>query len=457
MSDDKYDYARVKDELGAWCDENRITEVECLVPDLSGIARGKILPTEKFLKGILSDAHRLPEGIFTQMVTGDFPDTDGIVPLMDIDVTLHPDVSTMRPVPWYGEPTGQVICDCIYPDGRPVDISARQVLRNVLKLYSDKGWKPIVAPEVEMYLVKTNVDPDLPLEAPVGRSGRVETGRQAFGIDAANEFDSIFEDVYDYCEATQIDIDTLNHEAGVAQMEVNFLHGDPLDLADQVFLFKRTLRQTAINHGVFATFMAKPMQNEPGSALHIHQSLYDVKTDENIFSNSDGSNSDLFLSYIAGLQTYAQDIMPMFAPNVNSYRRFTYEEAPINTHWGRDNRSCGLRVPRSGNDARRIENRLPGADVNPYLAIAATLACGYLGMTEGLKPTAEETGNAYEHERDLPYHLSDALERFEENENLRKVLGERFVDLLCIVKRDEQDTYDRVISSWEREHLLLNV
>ncbi|MDH5187719.1 MAG: glutamine synthetase family protein, partial [Rhodospirillaceae bacterium] len=243
----------------------------------------------------------------------------------------------------------------------------------------------------------------------------------------------------------------------VAQMEVNFLHGDPLDLADQVFLFKRTLRQTAINHGLFATFMAKPMKNEPGSALHIHQSLYDVKTDENVFSNTDGSNSDLFLSYIAGLQTYAQDMMPMFAPNVNSYRRFTYEEAPINTHWGHDNRSCGLRVPRAGNDGRRVENRLPGADVNPYLAIAATLACGYLGMTEGLKPTAEETDNAYRHERELPYHLSDALERFEENESVRNVLGSRFVDLLCIVKRDEQNTYDQVISSWEREHLLLNV
>lgn len=444
-------------DMTEWCSEHRITEIECLVPDLSGIARGKILPTQKFLKGIANEAHRMPESMFTQTVTGDFPETYGLVPVMDMDVVLHPDASTMRPVPWYKEPTGQVICDCVYPDGTPVEISTRQVLRNVLKLYEDKGWRPMIAPEVEMYLVKTNVDPDYPLEPPVGRSGRAETGRQAFGIDAANEFDAIFEDVYDYCEAARIDIDTLNHEGGVAQMEVNFLHGDSLDLADQVFLFKRTVRQTAINHGMFATFMAKPMQHESGSALHVHQSLYDMENGQNVFSQSNGEDSNLFLSYLAGLQVYAPAMMPLFAPNVNSYRRFTYEEAPINTHWGHDNRSCGLRVPRSSANSRRVENRLPGADVNPYLAIAATLACGYLGMVEGLTPTPEETGNAYILERNVPHHLSDALSRFEENEKVREVLGSRFVDLVGIVKRDELDTYDRVISSWEREHLLLNV
>lgn len=444
-------------DMTAWCNEHRITEIECLVPDLSGIARGKILPTEKFLNGIANAAHRLPESVFTQTVTGDFPEAAHLVPVMDIDVVLHPDANTLRPVPWYDEPTGQVICDCVYADGHPVEISTRQVLRNVMKLFEDKGWRPQVAPEVEMYLVKTNVDPDYPLEPPVGRSGRAETGRQAFGIDAANEFDAIFEDVYDYCEAARIDIDTLNHEGGVAQMEVNFLHGDPLDLADQVFLFKRTVRQTAINHGLFATFMAKPMQNESGSALHIHQSLYDIASGKNLFANADDSDSDLFLSYLAGLQTYAPAMMPLFAPNVNSYRRFTYLESPINTHWGHDNRSCGLRVPRSSADGRRVENRLPGADVNPYLATAATLACGYLGMIEGLKPTPEETGNAYVLERHLPHHLSDALSRFEDNDKVRQVLGDRFVDVVCVVKRDELATYDRVISSWEREHLLLNV
>lgn len=444
-------------DIEKWCAENRITEVECLIPDISGIARGKILPAEKFLKGLKSGSHRMPETMFTQTITGDFPDADDLVPVIDIDVMMSPDASTIRPVPWYKEPTAQIICDCIYPEGHPVDISVRQVLREILALYEAKGWKPVIAPEVEMYLVKKNIDPDYPLEPPVGRSGRIETGRQAFSIDAVNEFDAMFEDVYDYCEAERIDIDTLNHEGGVAQMEVNFLHGDALDLADQVFLFKRTVRQTAINHDFYATFMAKPMQHEPGSALHIHQSLYDLKSGENIFVDSDGVDSALFMSYIAGLQKYSPPMMALFAPNVNSYRRFTYEEAPINTHWGRDNRSCGLRVPRSGPNNRRVENRLPGADVNPYLAIAGTLACGYLGMVNNLKPTDPQLGNAYILPKNLPTHLSDALKIFEDNKDLRGIFGDRFVDLFCIVKREELETYDQVISSWEREHLLLNV
>ena len=120
---------------------------------------------------------------------------------------------------------------------------------------------------------------------PVGRSGRTESGRQAYGIDAVNEFDPIFEDVYDYCEAQRIDIDTLTHEAGAAQIEINFNHGDPLELADQVFLFKRTVRETAIRHNVYATFMAKPMQGEPGSAMHVHQSVVETDTGRNLFSD----------------------------------------------------------------------------------------------------------------------------------------------------------------------------
>ena len=176
-------------------------------------------------------------------------------------------------------------------------MSCRHVLRRVLKLYEAKGWKPLVAPELEFYLVKKNIDPDYPLEPPIGRSGRPETGRQSYGIDAVNEFDPIFEEVYDHCEAMGLDVDTLAHEAGAAQIEINFNHGDPLDLADQVLIFKRTVRETAMRHDVYATFMAKPMQNEPGSAMHLHQSVNDAKTGRNLFATKDGGNSDLFLSY----------------------------------------------------------------------------------------------------------------------------------------------------------------
>lgn len=436
---------------------NRITEVECLVPDLSGIARGKIVPAEKFLRILRDRGLRLPETIFVTTVTGDYPDEDVTSP-ENSDVYMTPDENTIRLVPWYKEPTAQVISDCRYADGTPVDIAPRYVLRRVLELYAERGWKPVVAPELEFFLVQINKDPDYPLVPPIGRSGRTESGRQAYGIDAVNEFDPIFEDVYDYCEVQDIDIDTLTHEAGAAQIEINFNHGDALDLADQVFLFKRTVRETAIRHQVYATFMAKPMQGEPGSAMHIHQSMVDTATGRNLFANADGSDSTLFLSFIAGLQKYLPACMPLVAPNVNSYRRLVAgSDAPINVHWGRDNRTTGFRVPVSQPEARRVENRVPGADANPYLAIAASLACGYLGMIHDLEPTDPVRGSAHRLAFTLPRHLGDALNKFNACRPLRELLGERFLAALTCVKQAEYDAYQRVISSWERENLLLNV
>ncbi len=150
--------------------------------------------------------------------------------------------------------------------------------------------------------------------------------------------------------------------------------------------------------------------------------------------------------------------MPIFAPNVNSYRRLTrFSNAPINLQWGYDNRTCGLRVPFGDPSAMRVENRVPGADANPYLAFAATLACGYLGMVEGLTPTPEQVGSAYSGEYTLARELSHALDLMDASEGLREILGEKLVDVLVAVKRIEYETYLRVISSWEREHLLLNV
>ena len=154
--------------------------------------------------------------------------------------------------------------------GRPVEEAPRQVLRRVLALYAEKGWNPIVAPEIEFYLVDRNTDPDYPLKPPVGRSGRPETGRQGYSIGAVNEFDALFEDMYEYSERQGLEIDTLIHESGVAQMEINLRHGNPLELADQVFMFKRTIREAALEHEIYATFMAKPMASEPGKIGRAH-------------------------------------------------------------------------------------------------------------------------------------------------------------------------------------------
>ena len=441
-----------------WFSQHRISEVECLVPDMGGTARGKILPANKFLKGNRAKGLRLPEEIFTLTVTGRYVQDTEAVSDSAIDVYMQPDLETARLVPWYSEPTAQVICDCFHLNDEPVDISPRHVLKRVLKLYKDEGWRPIIAPELEFYLVKKNVDPDYPLEAPLGRSGRKEAGGQAYGIDAANDFDPVVEDIYDYCEAQELDVDTLSHESGPAQLEINFNHGDPLELADQVFMFKRTVRQAALKHDMYATFMAKPHANEPGSSMHLHQSVVDSKTGRNIFAGRDGKPSKLFLNHIGGLQRYLGGALPLMAPNVNSYRRLVPEsDAPTNVHWAIDNRTVSLRVPQSDPGNMRVENRVPGADANPYLAFAASLACGYLGMKERIKPTEPVTGSAYRYAHTLPINLEEAVNKLNYTKSLKQVFGERFVEAFQDVKFEEMQQYRKVISSWEREFLLLNV
>lgn len=440
------------EDIRKWLDEQGIEEVEGLVPDMAGTPRGKIVPGAKFCR---EDGMRLPESLFKQTVTGDYAE---IGHDMEHDMVCRPDAATIRVVPWASDPTAQCIHDCFQHDGNPVATAPRYVLRRVLELYEEEGWRPIVAPEVEFFLVKPNTDPDYELEPPVGRSGRPETARQTFSIDAVNEFDPLFEEMYDFCEAQELELDTLIHEGGAAQMEVNFIHGEPLDLADQVFLFKRTMRETALRHGIYCTFMAKPMAYEPGSALHIHQSIEDVETGRNLFAARNGRDSRLFKHHVAGLQRYLPEAVPIFAPYVNSYRRFTrYYAAPINVHWGYDNRTVGLRVPVSEPAARRVENRIAGADVNPYLAIATSLACGYLGMKKGLKPTPQVNEDAYKLPFTLPRDLFTALSRFRECDDLIEVLGRDFVEMFCAIKEAEYETFFQVISPWEREYLLLNV
>jgi glutamine synthetase len=444
-------------DLHEWFSEHHVTEVECLVPDITGIPRGKITPAQKFLQG---GALRMPESIFIQSVTGEYPpdEEDRLTDPAIIDITLEADASTIRLVPWAREPTAQIIHDCHYKNGDPVPMAPRQVLRRVLALYKERGWEPVLAPELEFYLVGRNTDPDYPLVPPVGRSGRQETGRQSYSIDAVNEFDPLFEEMYDFCEMQNLDLDTLIHEEGAAQVEINFLHGEPLSRADQVFLFKRTVREVALRHDIYATFMAKPMSSEPGSAMHVHQSVVDPKTGRNLFAGEDGKASKLFRNYLAGLQKYTPAVMPILAPNVNSYRRLSrFSNAPINLEWGYDNRTCGLRVPYGEPAAMRVENRVPGADANPYLAFAATLACGYLGMVEELEPTTPFEGSAYSMPYALPREISHALDVMEQCKPIHEMLGEKMIEVLLAVKKLEYDTYLHVISSWEREHLLLNV
>ncbi len=439
-----------------WLKQHQISEVECLVPDMAGNARGKFIPAHQFLS---RGEPRLPESIMIQTVTGEYADShwDFVEPT-DADMLLRPDASTLRVVPWAREPTAQIIHDCYRMDGTPHPLATRNILRKVLALYQAEGLKPVVAPEVEFYLVTKNLDPDYELSPPTGRSGRTESSRLSYSIDAVSEFEDFVENMYAYADAQRLQVDTLIHENGAAQMEINFLHGDPLSLADQVFTFKRTVRETAFKQGMYATFMAKPMKKEPGSAMHIHQSVVSLATGENIFADEDGKHTPAFLSYIAGLQHYTPELISFYAPNVNSYRRLAPEiAAPITLNWGIDNRTTAFRVPHSGREATRVENRFPGADVNPYLAIAATLASGYLGMKQALQPTEPYQGTANEDEIEVARSLEEGLRHLHDSPEVQEVFGELFLGAYAAVKLDEFEEFNQVISSWEREHLLLQV
>ncbi len=446
-------------KLATWIAEHGVQEVECIVPDMNGVQRGKVLPASKFLTSVRDGTLRIPGSIFTVTINGEYPeDINHIIPDYDPDQVLVPDPDTIREAPGFKTPTAYVIADTFYSDGKSVDIAPRMILKRVIALYAARGWQPVIAPEVEFYLVSQNHDPDFPLVPPTGRSGRPETASQPYGLEAINEFEDIIENVYDYCEKAEINIDTMIHEAGAAQLEVNFLHGDPLRLADEVLLFKRVVRQVALDHGVYGTFLAKPMSGQPGSSMHIHQSVLDMETGKNIFSIGNGKDSALFRSYIAGLVRLLPQVTPMWAPNVNSFRRMRPDsDAPINVQWGSDNRSCGLRIPLSDAKNRRIENRLPGADSNPYLAIAASLICGYVGMVERMVPPKMIAGNAYNRARTLPRTLEAALDRFSHCKPVKQLLGEDFFEVFFAIKECELFNYQSVISSWEREHLLLRV
>ncbi|MDQ1920187.1 glutamine synthetase family protein [Massilia pseudoviolaceinigra] len=446
-------------DMDLWLNQRQVTEIECLVPDLTGVARGKILPRTKFTN---ERGMRMPEAVLGMTVTGNFPANDvayfRAISQTDRDMVLRPDPSTITVVPWALDPTAQVIHDCYFSDGSLVDFAPRSVLRRVLKLYADKGWSPSVGPELEFYLTARNNDPDLPLRSPIGRSGRAETSRQIYSIDAVNEFDPLFEDIYDFCDRMQLDVDTLIHEIGAGQFGIDLLSCEPLTMADNVFFFKRTLREAALKHNMYATFMAKPLADEPGSAMHVHQGVTDSRTGLNLFSTPEGAPSPAFYHYIGGLQRYMPAAMALAAPYVNSYRRIVrHTTAPINVQWGLDNRTVGFRVPESTPQERKVENRVIGADANPYLAFAVTLACGYLGMIEEIEPSPMTAGSAHALDFELPQGLPQALRLLRAEDKLHEVLGERFVDVYAAIKDQEHLEFMTVISPWEREHLLLHV
>jgi glutamine synthetase len=433
--------------LKAWLARHRVEYVECFVSDFAGVARGKIQPVNEFG----DKAVKLPIAIFGQTVTGSYYMRGDNV--RDRDMRCVPDAESLRLIPWATQPTACALLDCFDVDGTPVDCDPRAVLKRVLALYDARGWQPVVAPEVEFYLLAADesADPDgIPDPCTVAEPGDFPA---PYGVDQMHELAGFFDALKMHCETQQIGIGAVSQELGPGQFEVNFQHGDALRAADDVFHFKRTLKHDAVNNSLRAYFLAKLFVGKPGSSLHIHQSVYDAGG-SNVFSRDDGTASDLFNGYIAGLQTYMRDAMLLFAPYGNSYRRFlNYWSSPVNLEWGIDNRTAGLRVPESAPEARRVENRLAGSDVNPYLAIAGTLACGYLGMTGELEPRAPVEGSAYDVPFALHRHFYESLDAFRSSGPMAEILGDDFVRVYCAAKEREFRDFEERIPDWEREEL----
>lgn len=439
-----------------WLDGRRVDEVECVVADMAGTARGKAMPVRKFSQG--EDMY-LPTSIFLQTITGEYAQPQD-APYFGIesDLILRPDLSTATAVPWSKDVTLQIVHEALLQDGTPAPLSPRNVLKRVLSEYEREGWQPIVAPEIEFYLTKPNIDPNHPVEPPIGRTGRQGQALQAYSMSAVEEYGKVIDDIYDFAEAQGFEIDTIMQESGPGQVEINLKHGDPVALADQVFYYKRLIREAALKNDCFATFMAKPMEQQPGSAMHIHQSVISIENGKNIFNTASGEPSQLFEGFLAGQQSHLPSVFCMLAPYVNSYRRFARDDAaPINLEWGFDNRTVGLRIPLSSPENRRIENRISGMDCNPYLAIAASLGSGLLGMLAKTSPRQEINSDAYALPFELPRSLLEALDLFSENAAVRDLLGAEFCTAYQSIKQNEIEAYSRVISPWERQHLLLNV
>jgi len=428
-----------------------IDEIECITPDLNGVPRGKVMTAEGFLEG---RRLQMARGVLLQCIMGGYPPAR-FYGSDDGDLALVADDRHIHRLPWSDEPRALAICDAVELTGASSGLSTRGLLKAVIARYAALGLAPVVATELEFFVFAPNSDSNQAFLPPLGKDGRREEGQSAFSVSSNNGLRPFFNEVYRCMEALGLPRDTFMHEMGVSQFEINLLHGDPLLLADQTLLFKHLLKEVALKHGLIVVCMAKPLAHTPGSSMHIHQSLVQISDGHNVFSDADGAPTATFRHFIGGLQACMADFTALFAPNVNSYQRLCHPYAsPNNACWSEDNRAAGLRIPASSPVARRVENRLPGADTNPYLAIAASLAAGLHGIEQQLEPTAAIQG-----EFEVPDHLSlpctlhAALERLKLSELARELFGNEFIDGYIATKSMELTSFFDEITPWERRVL----
>jgi len=358
------------------------------------------------------------------------------------DFGITPDMSTLRRIPWL-EATALVLGDVGWHDGSPVEPSPRQVLRAQVERAAALGFTPMVGSELEFYLLKetyaeahakgyTDLTPSVPYILD-------------YHILATTYDEPLLRALRNGMQAAGMRVETSKGEAWPGQQEINFRFSDALTMADNHAIYKNGAKEIAYLHGCSISFMAKPFEDWIGNSCHIHSSLF--REGEPLF---DGDEK-LFGHWLAGQIACAKELAVFFAPTVNSYKRYAAGSwAPTTLAWGNDNRTCGFRVVGHGK-ARRVETRIPGGDVNPYLAFAAMIASGLHGIEHGLEPPPPLEGNAYESDADrFPSTLRDATEALEGGTMARTAFGDLVVDHYLNYARTEQRLFDRFVTDWER-------
>ena len=428
-----------------------VDEIECVTPDLNGVPRGKVMTAEGFLEG---RRLQLARGVLLQCIMGGYP-AARFYGGDDGDLALNAEPTQIHRLPWSDTPRALAICDADELDGRSSGLSTRGLLKHVIARYAAHGWQPVVATELEFFVFARNADPHQPFQPPLGLDGRREEGASAFSISSNNGLRPFFHEVYQCMAALGLPRDTFMHEMGVSQFEINLLHGDALLLADQTFLFKHLLKEVALKHGLTVVCMAKPLAHTPGSSMHIHQSVVEQGSGQNIFTAADGQATPAFYQFIGGQQAAMADFTLLFAPHVNSYQRLCHPYAsPNNACWSEDNRAAGLRIPASAPVARRVENRLPGADANPYLALAASLAAGLHGIEQQLQPSAQIQGEFEVPDNlALPCTMHAAIERLKHSALAMQLFGAEFIEGYIASKTLELTSFFDEITPWERRVL----
>ncbi|MCU1440172.1 MAG: glutamine synthetase [Rhodoglobus sp.] len=451
MTTDLADLHANLSELHARLVANKIDVLRLIFPDILGITRSKDLLVSQ-LERVKSPA--FCQGVWVTTTRGGVLDGNDIMSNGLPDLITRIDASTLKMLPW--EPgVAIVIADAFNPDQTPSEVAPRSILRHVIDQYAAIGLTPIVGPELEFYIAEHDENG---WRRAINRTGRVYT------TGAWVDPDGTFLHLLRMLDQMDIGVFAGNHEFSPSQYEINLWHSDALDAADRTFLFKTAVRDIVARTGKHATFLGKPWGDEGGSGFHLHFSVVDNKTGQNLMSDGGAGLSATAEYMIAGLIANAPAVAAFTNPTVNAYKRLGPDTlAPYRANWGHDNRSAMLRVPPERGAGTRLEIRLGDGAANPYLMIAAILAAGLDGITRSLEAPVESTGWAYENEADavLPMTLSAALDALDSDTVMRATLGTAMVDVFTLMKRDEVERYEadedpatREVTQWEIDEYL---